>query len=310
MARRVDVLHDGPDHPVMSPGEPGPAPPTHGGGNPSANEEAAHEGPARELPSKDGSVLRAGTSRSPLRAYQDLVVGSRSWLRLIHYELAVWATHCPGALGVLLRKLLVPGLLSASGGGTVWGHGVVLRHPGKMCVGEGVVIDDLAYFDAKGCAEGEFQIGDEVFVSRGCIVSGKDGPLRLGARVNLGEGCTLYASTVLEIGADTMLAAKCYVGGGRYDPHGDRGRPLAQQPLPRKGVRIGEDCWLGAGVTVVDGVTIGRGAVIGAGAVVTEDVAPYSIAAGIPARRVGTRGEGHKPQRAGSRTREAESDHV
>ncbi len=240
-------------------------------------------------------VVAAGRRRSPLRSYQDLVVGSRSIVRLLRHEFTTWIAYCPGAVGVVLRKILIPGLLAESGSGTVWGHGVVLRHPGKMRVGRGVVVDDGCYFDAKGCKVGEFEIGDDAFVSRGCIVSGKDGPLTLGPRVNLGASCILYASTGLHIGADTMLAANCYIGGGRYDPHARRDRPIAEQALPRRGVVIEEDCWIGAGVTVVDGITIGRGAVIGAGAVVTRDVPPYTIAAGVPARAIGERGGEHEP---------------
>jgi len=49
-------------------------------------------------------------------------------------------------------------------------------------------------------------------------------------------------------------------------------------------VVIGHDVWIGHGATVMGGLTIGEGAVIGAGAVVTQDVAPYSIVAGVPAR--------------------------
>jgi acetyltransferase-like isoleucine patch superfamily enzyme len=49
---------------------------------------------------------------------------------------------------------------------------------------------------------------------------------------------------------------------------------------------IEDDVWIGAGVTVVDGVTIGRGSVIGAGAVVTNDIPPYSIAVGTPAKPI------------------------
>jgi carbonic anhydrase/acetyltransferase-like protein (isoleucine patch superfamily) len=238
-----------------------------------------------------GEVVSAGAGGSPLRRYQDLVVGSRSWGRLLRFELAAWAARVPGAAGIVLRKRLFGGLLESCGHGTIWGHGVVLRHPGKMRIGPGVVVDDGVYFDAKGCDVGEFEIGEGAFVSRGCIVSGKDGALRLGPRVNLGAGCVLYASTRLEIGADTMLAANCYVGGGRYDPHAARDRPIAEQPLPREGVEIEEDCWLGAGVIVVDGVRIGRGSVVGAGAVVTKDLPPWTLAAGVPARPIGTRGE-------------------
>ena len=51
-----------------------------------------------------------------------------------------------------------------------------------------------------------------------------------------------------------------------------------------KPVRIGNDCWLGANVTVCPGVTIGHGCVIGAGSVVTRDIPDGSFAAGVPCR--------------------------
>jgi acetyltransferase-like isoleucine patch superfamily enzyme len=87
-----------------------------------------------------------------------------------------------------------------------------------------------------------------------------------------------------------MLAAQCYIGGGRYRVLGRTDVPIAEQPEPRLGVVIEDDCWLGAGAIVVDGVRIGRGSVVGAGAVVTRDVEPYSVVVGVPARKVATRG--------------------
>jgi acetyltransferase-like isoleucine patch superfamily enzyme len=99
----------------------------------------------------------------------------------------------------------------------------------------------------------------------------------------------MYASTRLEIGADTMLAAQCYVGGGRYAVHGRTDVAIAEQPEPRIGVVIGDDCWLGAGVIVIDGAHIGRGSVVAAGSVVKDNVEAYSVVAGAPARRIGSR---------------------
>lgn len=49
---------------------------------------------------------------------------------------------------------------------------------------------------------------------------------------------------------------------------------------------IGNDVFIGANVTMLDGVRIGDGAVIGAGAVVTDDIPPYAIAVGVPAKVV------------------------
>lgn len=49
-------------------------------------------------------------------------------------------------------------------------------------------------------------------------------------------------------------------------------------------IRIGEGCWLGAGVVVVPGVTIGDNTVVGAGSVVTRDLPANAVAAGNPCR--------------------------
>ena len=53
-----------------------------------------------------------------------------------------------------------------------------------------------------------------------------------------------------------------------------------------KPITIGNDVFIGANVTVLDGVTISDGAIIGAGAVVVNDIPPYAIAVGVPARIV------------------------
>lgn len=53
-----------------------------------------------------------------------------------------------------------------------------------------------------------------------------------------------------------------------------------------KQTMIGNDVFIGANVTVLDGVTIADGAVIGAGAVVVDDIPPYAVAVGVPAKVV------------------------
>lgn len=49
---------------------------------------------------------------------------------------------------------------------------------------------------------------------------------------------------------------------------------------------IGNDVWIASGVNILHNITIGNGAVIGAGSVVLKDIEPYSIVAGVPARKI------------------------
>lgn len=56
-----------------------------------------------------------------------------------------------------------------------------------------------------------------------------------------------------------------------------------EEQLP---VKIGNDVWIGANTIIMDGLTIGDGAIIAAGAVVTENVAPYTIVGGVPAKLI------------------------
>jgi acetyltransferase-like isoleucine patch superfamily enzyme len=54
----------------------------------------------------------------------------------------------------------------------------------------------------------------------------------------------------------------------------------------RRGVVIGNDVWIGAGVKILRGISIGDGSIIAAGAVVVRDVQPYEIVGGVPAKRI------------------------
>nr|WP_200389622.1 DapH/DapD/GlmU-related protein [Thiocapsa imhoffii] len=54
-------------------------------------------------------------------------------------------------------------------------------------------------------------------------------------------------------------------------------------------IRIGNDVWIGAHAAILSGVTIGEGAIVAAGAVVRQDVDPYTIVGGVPAKVLGER---------------------
>ncbi|MEE4206593.1 MAG: acyltransferase [Erythrobacter sp.] len=114
--------------------------------------------------------------------------------------------------------------------------------------------------------------------------------IRIGERVSIGSRCFLWAGPEngrIRIGDDAMFGPDVVVTAANY--RFNDGRPVNRQRMDEADVEIGDDVWLGARVIVLPGARIGNGAVIAAGAVVTGDIPELAIAAGVPARIVGTR---------------------
>ncbi len=228
---------------------------------------------------------------SPLRKYQDLVVGSRGLLRLVRFELLTTLFGgLPGVAGLGLRRLLYPSLLGRVGRNVIFGKGITLRHPGLIRVGGNVVIEDGCVLDAKGSGHEGIAIGGGVFVGRSTILSCKGGSIEVGDNVNLGIACVVLSESRVVIGDNCIFAAHCYlVAGGNHD-FSRTDIPVIQQPsVSRGGITVEPNVWLGVRVTVLDGVTIGRDSVVGAGSLVTRDIPPFSVAAGVPARVIRSR---------------------
>ena len=122
--------------------------------------------------------------------------------------------------------------------------------------------------------------------------------IEIGARANIGEGCSLWAGDAsgrIVIGEDALFGPQVIVTASdyRYDP----GTPVMRQPRTERDVVIGRDVWLGARTIVLADVTVGDGCVVAAGSVVTRSLPPGSVAAGIPARVIKMRdGSAHPTQ--------------
>lgn len=221
---------------------------------------------------------------SSLRKYQDLVVGRRGLWNLVRYELIVSLTSwVPGALGLLLRRLAYPWLLGKVGRNVTFGQGVTLRHPHKIRIASGVVVDDLVLLDAKGTSNRGIDIGEGVFLGRGTILSCKDGDIVLGDHVNLGFYCEVFSGSSVTVGAHGLFAAYAYLVGGGH-AFDDIDVPVVEQARTSRGIVLDENVWLGTGAKVLDGARIGRDAVVGANAVVSGDLPAGAVAAGVPAR--------------------------
>jgi len=109
----------------------------------------------------------------------------------------------------------------------------------------------------------------------------------LGDRVGL-SSCIIVAGNSIEIGEDTILGAGSLVLDNDFHAPAPGFSWLTEYSKSSKPVKIGRGCFIGARSIILKGVTLGDRVIIGAGSVVTKDIPAYSIAAGNPARIVGT----------------------
>ena len=226
-------------------------------------------------------------STSVIKRYQKIVVGSGGFGYLIKYELLMLLfAGMHGALGLFLRQKLYPSLLKHCGRKVVFGGDTVIRCPRFISLGEKVVVSDGAILDGRTKSEIGIDIGDRTIIGQRALVLCKEGCITVGADTGIGAYSGLYAvgTNVLTIGSNCLIGPYCYFGGTGY--HIDRvDIPMRLQGNDlRGGIKIGDDCWFGAGASVLDGVTIGDGAIVAAGAVVTKDVPAYTIVGGVPAK--------------------------
>lgn len=134
-------------------------------------------------------------------------------------------------------------------------------------------------------------------IGEGCYI---EPPLRAnwgGRFVKFGRG--VYANFNLTLVDDTEITVGDYTMFGPNVTLATAGHPVLPE-LREKGyqynapIKIGRNCWLGAGVIVLPGVSIGDNTVVGAGSVVTKDLPPNVIAVGTPAKVLREIGEHDK----------------
>ena len=111
---------------------------------------------------------------------------------------------------------------------------------------------------------------------------------RFGKNVYANFNLTLVDDTYIEVGDNVMMAPNVVLATAAHPILPELRAKTYQYNAP---IRIGDDCWLGAGVIVLPGVTIGKGSVIGAGSVVTKDIPENVVAHGVPCRVIRPIGE-------------------
>jgi acetyltransferase-like isoleucine patch superfamily enzyme len=127
------------------------------------------------------------------------------------------------------------------------------------------------------------ELGRWSWIGHGCKIRAHEGEVRIGAKSVLGQECTISAYQHVSIGRECIVADRVMLID--FD-HGvvEVERPVRQQGIYKRDVRLGHNVWVGYGACFLRGVTVGDNSVVGTYAVVNRDVPANAVVAGVPAR--------------------------
>jgi len=167
------------------------------------------------------------------------------------------------------------------GKNTLLKNGISFRNPydNKITIGEDCMLSCNFIFESD---KGEIEIGDRVFINSGTNLISRS-KITIGNDVIIAWGCTLYDHNSHSLDwkerrNDIFQVFK------DYNETGDFIKNKNWNVVKSRPIKICDKVWIGFDCTILNGVTIGEGAVIGAKSVVREDVEPWTIVGGNPAK--------------------------
>ena len=136
-------------------------------------------------------------------------------------------------------------------------------------------------------------VGTNVSVADGIIIGFGDN-IHIGNNVSINYNCILNDCNEITIGNNVLIAPGVQINTASHPVPADERLTANWDPKSgeyrwrtySKPIKIGNNCWVGANVTILCGVTIGDNAVVAAGAVVIKDVPANTLVGGVPAKNI------------------------
>jgi acetyltransferase-like isoleucine patch superfamily enzyme len=156
-----------------------------------------------------------------------------------------------------------------------------LRHRGRLKTdGMAFVGPGVTFEIGRGAT---VHLGRFSWIGHGTKIRCHEGEVHIGAKTVMGQECTISAFQHVSIGRECILADRVMLID--FD-HGvvETDRPVREQGIYKRDVRVGNNVWIGYGAAFLRGVTVGDNSVIGTYAVVSRDVPANAVAGGVPVR--------------------------
>ncbi len=173
-----------------------------------------------------------------------------------------------------------------------FGKNVSLFNRNNMKIGNNINVGDYVKLSALG--KQKLELGNSVNIGSFSQVIISISFNNLGELIKIGDNVGIGEFSYIGGGGGTIIGNDTIIGqyfSTHPENHNylDNDKLIREQGTIRKGIIIGENCWIGSKVTVLDGVTIGNGCVIAAGSVVTKSFEENLVIGGIPAKVIKSR---------------------
>jgi len=185
-----------------------------------------------------------------------------------------------------------PYLWKAIGENVIVGKKADIKNSHAIELEDGAWIEDHAILYAES---GKIHLGKHTHILPYAFIKTMGGDITFGEYCTVHPFCVIYGcSGGLEIGDAVRIATHNVIIPSNHT-YEDPEKHIRLQGTESKGIKIEDDVWLGAGVSILDGVIIGTGAVVAAGSVVAKDVPAFAVVGGVPARVIKWRGKEKEP---------------
>jgi len=167
------------------------------------------------------------------------------------------------------------------------GKKVKLYEKQYISIGEKTKLHDRVKIDAlstegvsigKNCVIGE----DSAIECTGSLAAVGKG-VTIGDNTTFGSNCYFGAAGGITIGSDVVAGQYIRFHSENHN-YMDMDMLIREQGVTHQGIKIGNNCWIGAGAVFLDGAELGDGCVVAANAVVTKKFSSNSVVGGVPAK--------------------------
>jgi len=221
------------------------------------------------------------------------IKGDNTWSLDSEVTLSAFLSMLAGALGKSLRGTFGRIGLKSCSGLLLVGRHARLRNKQYISFGRGVVVEE--YAEIQGISKKGIMFGDRVSVGSYAMIrpsgyySGHIGEgLTVGDKSTIGPFCYIGCSGHISIGRNVMIGPRVSMYAENHN-FADVSTPMQHQGVRPEPIIIEDDCWIASHAVILAGVTVGHGSIVAAGSVVSNNVPPYSVVAGMPARIIKSR---------------------